>query len=174
MVTWPTRSMPSVPGSALAAAARSAGGIDPNAAGHRAGVAQDPGEAAGVDPGDARHAVPAQHGVEAGLGPMVAVASCERTDDDASTERAARFEVGGVGAVVADVRRGEGDDLAGVTGVGDDLLIAAQDRVEHDLSRRDRPFGAEQLTFEDAAVGEHQCALANHVGILDSSHIHPF
>ena len=118
--------MPSVPGSALAAAAQvGASAIEPNAPGMAPVSRRMPGEAAGVDPGDARHAVPAQHGVEAGLGPMVAVAPGERADDDAATERAARFEVGGVDAVVADVRVGEGDDLAGVGGVGDDLLVAA-------------------------------------------------
>ena len=53
-VTSATRSMPSVPGSAAAAAAqrRFVGGSE--RAGHRPGVAQDPGEPAGVDPADRR------------------------------------------------------------------------------------------------------------------------
>ena len=40
-------------------------------------------------------------------------------------------------AVVADVRVGEGDDLAGVARVGEDLLVAAERGVEDELAARD-------------------------------------
>ena len=73
VVTWATRSMPSVPGSARPPPARSVdvvGGAE--GAGHRAGVADQPGEAAGVDAGEAGDAVAHEHRVEVALGAAVA------------------------------------------------------------------------------------------------------
>ena len=75
--------------------------------------------------------------VEIALGPPVAVAAGEVADDHAAAVRAGGLVVGRVDAVVADVRVGERDDLAGVGRVGDHLLVAGQDRVEHDLAGRD-------------------------------------
>ena len=43
-----------------------------------------------------------------------------------------------VGAVVADVGTGEGHDLPGIRGIGDDLLVAAHGGVEHQLAGGDR------------------------------------
>ena len=75
-----------------------------------------------------------------------------------AAERPAGLEVGGVDAVVADVRVGERDDLPGVRRVGDDLLVAGQRRVEHDLAAGDpaRRLGADRLALEHRPVGEHQ------------------
>ena len=56
VVTVATRSMPSVE-RAVAAAARTAASSVPKAPGKRAFVAEVPGEATGVDPGDAGHVV---------------------------------------------------------------------------------------------------------------------
>src|SRR5260370_22010856 len=39
-----------------------------------------------------------------------------------------------MGAEVADVRVGEADDLPGVTGVGEDFLVAGEAGVENDFS----------------------------------------
>ena len=107
-------------------------------AGDGAGVADQPGQAAGVDAGDARDAVAHEHRVEVGLGAPVARPPRQLAHDDAAAEQPGRLEVGGVDAVVADVRVGERDDLAGVARVGEDLLVAGQRRVEHDLARRRR------------------------------------
>ena len=74
------------------------------------------------------HAVAHEHRLEVALGPLVALPAGELADDDAPAERPAGLEVGGVDAVVADVRVGEGDDLAGVARVGDHLLVAATSR----------------------------------------------
>ena len=52
-------------------------------------------------------------------------------------ERPAALVVVGVDAVVADVRVGEGDDLPGVRRIGDDLLVARQRGVEHQLAGGD-------------------------------------
>ena len=127
---------------------------------HGAGVADDAGEPPGVDAGDAGDALLAQHGVEAALGALVAVAAGEFADHDAPTERAARFEIGGVDAVVADVRCGEGHDLAGVARIGDHLLIAAEHGVEHHLTGGDRCVRPDQFAFEHTAVGKHQGSVA--------------
>ena len=66
-------------------------------------------------------------------------------------------------AVVADVGVGEGDDLPGVGRVGDDLLVAGQHGVEHDLAAGDaaRRLGADGLALERRAVGQHQQRLAD-------------
>ena len=61
----------------------------------------------------------------------------EVAHDDAAAERAPALVVVGVRAVVADVRVGERDDLARVARVGDDLLVAGERGVEHDLAGRD-------------------------------------
>src|SRR5690606_14565294 len=46
----------------------------------------------------------------------------------------ARLVALGGAAGVADVREGQGDDLARVRGVGQDFLVAGHRRVEHDLA----------------------------------------
>ena len=53
------------------------------------------------------------------------------------------------------MREGEGDDLAGIGGIGEDLLIAGHRGVEADLANG-VAFGAEAKTFQHGAVGEHQ------------------
>ncbi len=113
-------------------------------AGHGPGVADVAGQAPGVDPGDAGHTVAGQEGVEVVLGPPVAAAPGQLADDHAAAEGPGALVVVGRDPVVADVGIGEGDHLPGVGGVGDDLLVAGQDRVEHDLAgghaaRRARP-----------------------------------
>jgi hypothetical protein len=71
--------------------------------GHRAGVADEPGEAAGVDPGDPGDAAAHEQVGQVTLRPVVAGAAGEIADDHAATERTARLVVVGVDAVVADV-----------------------------------------------------------------------
>ena len=139
VVTWATRSMPSVPGSFAAAALHRVEIVGrADGAGDRAGVADHAGEAAGVDAGDAGDAVAAQHRVEVALRVAVARPAGQLAHHDAAAEQAAGLEVGRVHAVVADVRVRERDDLAGVARIGEDLLVAAQRGVEHDLAGRRR------------------------------------
>ena len=137
MVTCATRSTPSVPGSACAAARSAASSVTSSGAeraGDGADVADAAGELAGVDAGDARDAVGAQLRVEVGLAAPARPAAGQVAHDHAAAERPARLEVGQVHAVVPDVRVGEGDDLPGVGRVGDHLLVAGQHRVEHHLA----------------------------------------
>ena len=62
-------------------------------------------------------------------------------------------------AVVADLRRGHGDDLPGIGGVGQHLLIAGHARVEHDLALgftvRTRGDAAEPGTVLESQNGVH-------------------
>ena len=66
-----------------------------------------------------------------------------------------RLDVLGVHAVVADVGIGHGDDLAGVRGVGEDLLVAAQGGVEDHLPGH-LSHAAKGPSLEDRAVLEGQ------------------
>ena len=66
-----------------------------------------------------------------------------------------RFDVLVVGADVADMREGEGDELPGIGGIGEDLLIAGHRGVEADFADG-LAFGAEAKAFEHRAIGEHE------------------
>src|SRR5262249_10015837 len=65
------------------------------------------------------------------------------------------FEVFVVGADIADMREGEGDDLAGIGRIREDFLIAGQRRVEDDFRDR-RSGGAEAAALDYRAVGENE------------------
>src|SRR5215470_7634475 len=66
-----------------------------------------------------------------------------------------RFDVLVVGADIADVGEGEGDDLPGIGGIGEDLLIAGHRGVEADLADR-VPGGAKALSLEHGAVSKDE------------------
>ena len=66
-----------------------------------------------------------------------------------------RLDVLGVDADVADVRIGERDDLPGVRGIGEDLLVAGHRGVEHDLADG-HARGADRAAAEHRAVGERE------------------
>ena len=125
---------------------------------HGAGVADVAGEATGVDPSDAGHLPALQEGVEVLNRAPVAAPASQLPHDHATGEGSAALVVLRVRPVVADVRVRERDDLAGVTGVGDDLLVAGEDGVEHDLARGHARLGsvADGLALEVGPVGQHQ------------------
>ena len=68
--------------------------------------------------------------------------------------RLARLDVLVVGADIADVREGEGDDLLRVGWVGHHLLVAGHGGVEAQLADR-LALGAEALAPHRPAIGEH-------------------
>ena len=86
-------------------------------------------------PGDARHAGADQEVLERARGPPRRRSGRQVADHHATAPRARRLVVEGGDAVVPDVGVGEGDDLAGVARIGDDLLVARQHRVEDQLAR---------------------------------------
>jgi len=126
-------------------------------------VAQVACQAAGVDASDGGDTVASQVGVEVLGGPPVAPPPGHLAEDHAPAEGTAGLVVDGGGAVVAQVRGGEGDDLPGVGRVADDLLVAGHRRVEDDLTADDAAVGvgAEELTLERLAVGEDQGTFPN-------------
>jgi hypothetical protein len=130
---------------------------------HGAGVADVAGEAAGVDAGDAGHVRGPQEAVEVAVGSPVAAAPSQVAHDDAAGEGSAALVVESGDAVVADVGVGERDDLPGVGRIGDDLLVAGEGGVEHDLPRSHPAggLGADGLALEGGAVGQHQQGLAD-------------
>ncbi len=116
-------------------------------------------ERARVDAGDADDAALLQPAVE-----MLGRAVARRTGDRRAQHCAAHARAGGevrglgvldVGADVADVREGEGDDLPGVGGIGEDLLVAGHRRVEANLADG-RAGGAEADPGNDCSVGQNK------------------
>ena len=90
----------------------------------------------------------------------------ELAHHDALAPRSQRLVIERRDAVVADVRVREADDLTGVTGVGDDLLVARQRGVEDELTAREARLGQVPggVALEGGAVGEHEDGrLARHV-----------
>ena len=142
-----------------ASTSKSPSGIVRDDAVRHALLADQRGQRARVDAGDADDA--------ARLQPLVEVArraEVRRLGDVGLQNAAAhagarrgvdRLDVFLVGADIADMRKGEGDDLAGIGGVGQDLLVAGHRGVEADLAGRlaDR---AEADALDDGAVGEHE------------------
>ena len=121
-------------------------------------AAEVAGEAPGVDAGDAGDAVAAEELVEALLGAPVGRPAGHLTHDDAGAVDAAALVVVRVHAVVPDVGIGEGDDLPGVGRVGEDLLVARQRGVEHELAGGD-PEGLQhpdRLALEVGPVRQDQ------------------
>jgi hypothetical protein len=87
-----------------------------------------------------------------------------RVGDGAAQDHAARarrrrhvhrFDVLVVGADVADMGKGEGDELAGIGGIGEDLLITGHGGVEADFADG-LAFRAEAKAFQHGAVGKHE------------------
>ena len=56
-------------------------------------------------------------------------------------------------AGITDMRIGQGNNLAGVGRIGEDLLITGHGRIEHDLADT-VAVGADGLAAENATVGE--------------------
>ena len=66
-----------------------------------------------------------------------------------------RLDVFIVGTDIADMREGEGDELPGIGGIGEDLLIAGHRGVEADLADG-VAFRAEAKAFQHGAIGKHE------------------
>ena len=105
-----------------------------DAAGLCAGLTQDACQAPRIDSRDRHDASALQELAERLVGAPVARARRQIADDEARGIDLRGLEVLRRGAGVADVRTGECDDLAGIGGVGEDLLIAGQRGVENDFA----------------------------------------
>ena len=120
-----------------------------------AGIPEMAGDASGVDPGDPDQPARLQPAIE-----MLRRAEVRGLGDRGPQDHAAGVAVDGldvfvVGADVADVREGERDQLPGIGGIGQDLLIAGhggiEDQFAHDGAGRSQP-----LAEKRRAVGEHE------------------
>ncbi len=123
-------------------------------------VLADPGgQGAGVDAAEADDAAGLQPGIEMLGGAVVGRFGDVGLEDDADRAvaccRRQVFDVFVVGADIADMREGEGDDLAEIGGIGQDLLVAGQRRVE-DHFGLDLAGRADALAFDDGAVGKNE------------------
>ncbi len=116
------------------------------------------GEGAGIDFAEAGDAVFFEIGVERGLAAPVADDRGEFADDEAGAFGGVGLGVFVVDAVVADLRRGHGDDLAEVGGIGDDLLVAGHRGVEDTLAC-DGGVGSEREAAENGTVFEGENSL---------------
>ena len=155
--TWPTKSWSSQRGDGPRGGSTAASGsISPGAvtiAAEAAVRAQVAGERPRVDAGDRRDRVVAQERRE--LAGIVEHGRGGVRDDERAEPRPDRLVVVGEPAVVADERVGHDDDLAGVRGVGADLLVAGLARVDDEVAagRDGRP---ERDAGEDRPVLERQ------------------
>ena len=118
-------------------------------------VAEAPGQPAGVDAAHGDQVVALQPGVE-----VLGVAVVGRVGDVRAEDRApgggrGRLDVFRVGADVADMGEGEGDDLPGVGGICQDFLVAGHRGVEAELAERGA-VGARAPAPEDAAIVQEQ------------------
>ncbi len=158
MVTSLARSMPLRPGKPRAAA-RAAVRIDV-VAGHDAAVlrpllAQDAGQPAGIDVGDGHHLVLAQILVKGFSLRQLLVSSGRSRITRPAGKDVGRLLVFGIGAGIADVGIGQGDDLAGIGRVGEDFLIAGHGGIEHHLADG-LPLDTDGLAPEQVAVFKSQ------------------
>jgi hypothetical protein len=117
------------------------------------------GESAGVDAGQADDAARLQPLVEMLGGAVVRGIGDRGAQDHAACARRCRhvhrLDVFIVGADIADVREGEGDELPGIGRIGEDFLIAGHRGVEADLADG-VAFRAEAKTFQHGTVGKHE------------------
>src|SRR5690606_20518149 len=68
-----------------------------------------------------------------------------------------RLDIFQIGAGIADMGKGEGDDLAGIGRTGEDFLVARHRGVETDLADR-CPFGPQTMTPEHRTIRQHHDA----------------
>ena len=105
--------------------------------------------------GDAGHALRAEPGRERGRGTVIGRLGDIGAQHQPARGRRQSLQILVVGADIADVRESKGDDLPGIAGIGEDLLISGNRCVEADfadcLAR-----GADAVTPQDSAVAQNQ------------------
>ena len=117
------------------------------------------GEGPGVDAGDADDVALFQPGIELFGGAIVGGVGDVGAQHGAADAREGghvdRLDILVVGADIADMGEGEGDDLAGIGRVGQDFLIAGHGGVEADLAGGVAD-SADAVTLKARAVSEDQ------------------
>ena len=124
-----------------------------NAAALCASAAQMPRQAPGVHIGHGHRALLAEVRVQGERLPKVGRSDRQVSNDESGSMDAAGLDVFGVDPVIADVGVGQRDDLAPVTRIGQDFLIAGERGVEHHLASG-RSDGANRDAPKDGTVRE--------------------
>ncbi len=78
--------------------------------------------------------------------------------DEAGNAGLLGFDIFHIGADIADMREGEGDDLPGIARVGEDFLIAGHRRVEADFPGGDA-LGADAMAGKHRPIRKNQCGV---------------
>ena len=128
-------------------------------AGRRALVADMTGQLSRIDAREPDNAVRAQPRIERLRRAVIGRLGDRCAHDEAARRRRHRLDVFGVGADIADMRKGEGDDLPGIGRIGQDLLIAGDRGVETDLAHR-LTRRAETAPPKNRPVRQHQGRVA--------------
>ena len=121
----------------------------------RAAAAQQAGQPPGIDTGDADEAAALQPAFE-----MLRRAPVRRLGDIGAEHQSKRRRSRGllvvvVGADIADMGKGEGDDLPGIGRIGQNFLVAAHRGVEADFAHG-LAACAEAAAAKDRSVGERE------------------
>ncbi len=121
----------------------------------RALTADRAGQAAGIHAADTDPAAP-RHPVRQvpGRTPVRRLGRIP-ANHDAAGDRIRGLVILGRDAGIADMGEGEGDDLAGIGGIGHDFLIAGHRGIEDQFGQH-LAGCAEALTVEDRPVGKHE------------------
>src|SRR6516162_2855619 len=113
----------------------------------------------GIDPRDPDETVAFEPNVER-LGCAIARRFGHRYSQDQSSRcSGGGFDILLIRAHIANMGKGEGDDLSGIGRVGQDLLISGDGGVEADFTRR-RPDRAEATAPKQGAIGEDERSVA--------------
>jgi len=118
-------------------------------------AAQVARESAGIEVGDRHRALGQQVLGQRGLAAEIGCCQRQVLDDQAGGLHTVRFGILAAGAIVADVRVRQGDDLLAITGVGQDFLVAGHRGVEDNFANAGAG-GANGISDMDRAVCERQ------------------
>jgi len=121
----------------------------------RAAIADARGQRAGINAGKPRHAVGNQPSVQMPRGTVIGRLRDILLHDQPARGGCEGFDIFLIGADIADMGEGEGNDLPGIGRIGQGFLIAGHARVEADLGHR-LALGPEAAAPKDAAISQHQ------------------
>ena len=117
------------------------------------------GQSAGIDAGEADNIAGFQPLVEmpgrAVVGGLGHRFLDDAADDAGRGREVRRLDIVVIGADIADMREGEGDDLPGVGRIGEDFLVAGHGGVEADFAHR-FALGTDADALDHRAIGQHQ------------------
>src|SRR6266446_6215055 len=135
----------------------------------RPDIANPSRQAPRIDPGDPDQTMRCQPGIERRACAVARSLGDRCAQDEPAHGGCGRLHILAIRTDIADVGKGEGDDLTGIRGVCQDLLIAGHCGVEADLANC-RPDSAKAAAPEYAAVGKDECRVA--VGWSQHRHAH--